>query len=279
MFVILIGPSSRRRPSRSTRSPRAAGRRGCLARRRSGAIAASAASNAASTSSRGRSPIQAATAASISSTCSARPAPVANHGSLDRSARPTRRRTRSAMRSRSPRPRPRSRRRCGRRCAARCGSSGCRSAAGAPQQVVGGDLRAEQRHQRLDERGVDDLAPPGRLACAERDHDRERGRERRDAVGERERRQQRRAVRLAVQRGESAHRLGERAEAGRRAYGPVWPKPLTRASTSRGLTAESSSQPSAPALERPGTEVLEHDVGRSASRRKTRALPAGRGRA
>ena len=83
-----------------------------------------------------------------------------------------------------------------------------------------------------------------------------------DAVGERERRQQRRAVGLAVQRGEAAHRLGERAEArAARAYGPVWPKPLTRASTSRGLTARSSSGPDAPALERARAEVLEHDVG------------------
>ena len=103
---------------------------------------------------------------------------------------------------------------------------------------------------------------PVSLARAQRDQDRERGRERRDAVGERERRQQRRAVRLAVQRGEAAHRLGQRAEAGPRARtGPVWPKPLTRASTRRGLTAESSSQPSAPPLERPRPEVLEHDVG------------------
>ena len=31
---------------------------------------------------------------------------------------------------------------------------------------------------------------------------------------------------------------------GRAAYGPDWPKPVTRASTSRGLAAESSSQPS-----------------------------------
>ena len=82
------------------------------------------------------------------------------------------------------------------------------------EQVVRGELRAEQRHQRLD-----------RARCRRPARGRSCSRARSatmiakavasagDAVGERERRQQRRPVGLAVQRREAAHRLGERAEA------------------------------------------------------------------
>ncbi len=52
--------------------------------------------------------------------------------------------------------------------------------------------------------------------CAQRDHDCERARERGDLVGERDRREQGRPVGLAVDRGEPAHRLGHRREAGTR---------------------------------------------------------------
>ena len=55
------------------------------------------------------------------------------------------------------------------------------------ERIPGGDLRAEQREQGLDEREVDHLSNAGRLARAERDHHGERGRERRHAEKEGER--------------------------------------------------------------------------------------------
>ena len=47
----------------------------------------------------------------------------------------------------------------------------------------------------------------------------------------------------------------------RRAYGPVCPKPVTRAITSARVHGPELVGACAPALERAGTEVLEHDVG------------------
>ena len=61
-----------------------------------------------------------------------------------------------------------------------------------------------------------------------------------------------------VDRREPAHRLGQRAEAGPAAYGPVWPNAVTRASTSRGLCRASTVVAQPPALERAGPEVLDH---------------------
>ena len=58
------------------------------------------------------------------------------------------------------------------------------------------------------------------------------------------------------------------------AYGPVWPKPLTRASTSRGFTAESSSQPTPQRSSVPGRKFSSTTSERSARRRKMSA-PAG----
>ena len=62
-----------------------------------GATAACASSNAATTSSRVRAATQAPTASSSSSACAARPEPDRNHGSAASSGRPTSRITRSAM--------------------------------------------------------------------------------------------------------------------------------------------------------------------------------------
>ena len=68
-----------------------------------------------------RAAIQAPTASSSSSACSARWRPVANHGCSTRSARPTRRIDPLGDRlRRRARRRPTRRRRCGRRCAGRC---------------------------------------------------------------------------------------------------------------------------------------------------------------
>ena len=81
------------------------------------------------------------------------------------------------------------------------------------EEVVLSELRAEQGEQRLDEREIDDLPPSGRFARPQRGQDGECGRERGHAVGQRERREERRPVGLAVQRREAAHRLCERPEA------------------------------------------------------------------
>src|SRR2546425_11330547 len=82
----------------------------------------------------------------------------------------------------------------------------------------------------------------------------------RDAVGERQRRQERRTARLAVQRGEAAHRLREGAEPGppRRRTG------LAEAADPREhdprIDGGELVPAEAPAFERAGPEVLDHDV-------------------
>ena len=129
------------------------------------------------------------------------------------------------------------------------------------EQVERRQLRAEQRQQRLDQRGVDDLAAAGLLARPKRRHDRERGRERGDAVGECERRQQRVAVRLAVEDGEAAHRLGERAEPGPAGVRARLPEAAHAREHEPGIDRRQLLPADAPALERAGAEVLEHDVG------------------
>ena len=48
---------------------------------------------------------------------------------------------------------------------------------------------------------------------------------------------------------------------GRRAYGPIWPNPVTRAMTSRGLPGEQASGASPQRSSVPGTEVLDEHVG------------------
>ncbi len=61
---------------------------------------------------------------------------------------------------------------------------------------------------------------------------------------------------------------------GRFAYGPVWPKPVTRATTRPGLRSWSTLGAEAPALEGAGAEVLDHHVGVAASSRNT-SWPSG----
>ena len=102
---------------------------------------------------------------------------------------------------------------------------------------------------------------PVSLARPQRREDREGGRERRDAVRERERRQQRRPVRLAVQRGEAAHRLGERAEPGPAGVRARLAEAAHAREHEPRVDRGELVPADAPALERPGPEVLEHDVG------------------
>ena len=96
----------------------------------------------------------------------------------------------------------------------------------------------------------------------EREHRRERPEQRGDAVAERERRQRRRAVGLAVDVGEAADRLGHRPEARAAARtGPVWPNPEQRTMTSRGLMACRTSGPQPQRSSVPGPEALDEHVG------------------
>ena len=93
-------------------------------------------------------------------------------------------------------------------------------------EVRGG--RRQRRHHlqhRLEQVDVDHLTLAGAVAVAQRDHHRERARERGHLVGERDRRQQRRAVGFAVDRREAAHRLGHRREARSRRVRTVLTEP------------------------------------------------------
>ena len=80
--------------------------------------------------------------------------------------------------------------------------------------VVRRDLGAEQHQDRLDDRHIDDLTAAGRFGAAQGGGDGEARRQGGDAVGEPERGQRRWAVRLTGDRGEPAHRLGDRPEPG-----------------------------------------------------------------
>src|SRR5438034_11153353 len=94
----------------------------------------------------------------------------------------------------------------------------------------------------------------------ERGHHAVRERERRDAIRQTERRQRRRTVGLARQRGEAAHRFGDRAEAGAlRVRAELTEPGHTREDEPRVLRRE-AVVPEVPALERPGPEVLDDDV-------------------
>ena len=84
--------------------------------------------------------------------------------------------------------------------------------------------RRQRRHHlqhRLEQVHVDDLTLAAAIPLAQRDHHRERAGERGDLVGQRDRREERRAVGLAVDRREPAHRLGDRRESRLRRVGAV----------------------------------------------------------
>ena len=88
--------------------------------------------------------------------------------------------------------------------------------------------RRQRRHHLehgLEQVHVDHLALAAAIAFTQRDHHCERARERGHLVGERDRRQQRRAVGLAVDRREAAHRLRDRREARLGRVGSVLAEP------------------------------------------------------
>ena len=103
------------------------------------------------------------------------------------------------------------------------------------QLVVHQRLRAQQPEQGLVDGEVDDLAGAAvHVAVPQREHRGEGPEHRRDAVTQRERRQRRRTVRLAVDMGEAADRLGHRAEPGPRAVGPGLPVAASSAPSPAG---------------------------------------------
>ncbi|ABA53072.1 hypothetical protein BURPS1710b_A1263 [Burkholderia pseudomallei 1710b] len=128
--------------------------------------------------------------------------------------------------------------------------------------VVARDLRAERGEHRLDDREIDDLAAPRALARLERRERRERGVQPRDRVGERKRRQQRRAARLARDGREPAHRLGERAEARPARIRAELPEARHAHQHEARVERRQHVVAEPPALQRAGTEVLDDDVRR-----------------
>src|SRR5829696_8839147 len=79
--------------------------------------------------------------------------------------------------------------------------------------VVDRRLRPEDSEDRLDDRQVDNLPAPASVAGPEGGQDGDRTRQRRDTVGQPERRERRRPVRLARDVGEATHGLSKGAEA------------------------------------------------------------------
>ena len=128
--------------------------------------------------------------------------------------------------------------------------------------VVPGDLRAEHRHDGLDDGQVDDLArrrcaPAPRRASITRVRRGERG----DRVGQPERGQRRRAVRLTGAGGEPAHRLGERAEAGPPGVRADLAEPGDPGDHQPRVDRVQLGRPEPPALQRARPEVLDQHVG------------------
>ena len=115
------------------------------------------------------------------------------------------------------------------------------------------------------------------LDTAQRRHDRVCRRESGDAISQAERRQRRRAVLLAGQRGEPAHRLGQRPEA---RPGGVRPELAERRHSRQHQARVRGRQGlpvQTPALQGARTEVLDHDVrARHQSQQQTDRGPAPR---
>ena len=131
-----------------------------------------------------------------------------------------------------------------------------------PELVVDERLGAEQPEQRLVDREVDDLA--GRavhVPMPQGEHRPEGPEQRRHAVAERERRQRRRSVRLAVDVGEAADRLRDRAEPRARAHRAGLAVPRAAHDDEPGIDRVEDVRPEAPALERARPERFDEDVG------------------
>ena len=143
------------------------------------------------------------------------------------------------------------------------------------QLVPARDLRAEQRHDRFHDGDVDHLAPPGRLPLVEGRHDRERRCQRGDPVGQAERWEGRRPVRLTGRRREPAHRLGQRAEPGTAAIRADLSEAGDPGEDEARVVLAQPVVGQPPAFERVRTEVLDDDV-RAGGEPAERLRPAGR---
>ena len=199
-----------------------------------------------------------------------------------RSSRSVRRRRRRGARARASRPtRPRSRSRpSGRRRTVRAARHGVRDA-GAEARLVVVEVRGRRRQRRhhlqhrLEQVDVDDLTLTRAVAVAQRDHHRERARERGDLVGERDRREQRRAVGLAVDRGEAAHRLRHRREPRTRRVRTVLAEAGDAQDHEPGVARVQHVGTEAEPLERAGPEVLDQHVGAGREVEQRRAPGVG----
>ena len=142
------------------------------------------------------------------------------------------------------------------------------------------DLGAEQHQDRLDDGHVDDLAGAGRHGAVQGGGDGEARRQCGDAVGEPERRQRRRTVGLAGEGGESAHRLGDRPEAGPLGVRAGLSERSDPGDDESRVGGEQRVGTEAPALERARAEVLDqHVAARDQAQQHVGALAARRGRA
>src|SRR5206468_5937948 len=141
--------------------------------------------------------------------------------------------------------------------------------------VIRGDLRTEEPEQRLDQREVDDLSTSARAPRVQRGHDAVRDREGRDAVRETERRQCRWTVGLASERREAAHRFSDRAEAGAFRVRAELTEPGHTREDEPGVLRREAVVTKVPALQRPGSEVLDDDI-RGARDAAEEALAVGR---
>ncbi len=102
---------------------------------------------------------------------------------------------------------------------------------------------------------------PVRSRWRKRDHHGERPDHGGDLVGERDRRQERAPVGLAVDGGEPAHRLGQGREPGTAGVGAVLPEAGHAQDDEPGVAADEVVRREAEPLERAGAEVLDEHVG------------------
>ncbi len=124
-------------------------------------------------------------------------------------------------------------------------------------QLVERDQRTHQLEQALQQVDVDHLAD----ARAQRHHRGEGADQPGHLVGQRDRRQQRLAVGLPAERGQPAHRFGDRGEPRPVRVRPVLTEPGDARDHQRWSAGEQHVGPEPEALERAGAEVLDEHVG------------------
>ena len=125
-----------------------------------------------------------------------------------------------------------------------------------PRGHVGGRQRAHALEERLEQVDVDDLPDAG----PQRDHRGERADQGGHLVGQRDGRQERPAVGLAVQRREPGHGLGDRGEPGPARVRSVLPEARDAQDDELGVAGEEDVGREAEPLERARPEVLDQDV-------------------